>query len=110
MGFLDRIEKKTMGMYQLFLARVGINVEVDTTLCANNATYPCKREHQCVTFFETRERKAKFSFYRCAGYIWLNTWDGVDFKCINVGPWSNNVWEEAGFIALLINNHESSDG
>lgn len=106
MGLLDGIEKKTMRNYQSFLAGIDIHVDLGTTFCGNTATYPCNRDHQCITFRESRARGATMYFYRCGGHVWLN---GSDGKTSHIGPWSNSVGEEAGFIGYLITRHESSD-
>ena len=107
MGILDSIERKTMRNYQSFLASMGIDVELGTTSCSNFLTYRCRRDHQCITFQESRERRAKLFFYRCGGHIWLN---GSHGKSGAVAPWSNNVSKEAGLVGNLIKKHESSGG
>lgn len=109
MGLLDRIETKTMTLYQTFMQEVGISVSVSKVHCGNYKTVECPREHVCVSYLELGSRGEVLSFYRCAGELWMNRGDSYrDLGTIHLCKWGPNVWAEAAVIASFIEAHEST--
>ena len=110
MGILDRIETKTMTNYQMFLEDQGYSVDISKTHCGNSKTVACRRSHICVSYHEARKRAGKFSFYRCAGEIWVNfSMEGQELGTLHLSKWSLNVWEDASTVALFIIQQERGE-